>query len=92
MLSDEEVALRLERQPLWKMGGGCIKRTFTFTDFREALEFLTRVADEADAQDHHPDVHLHWNELTLELWTHASNAITERDFRLAEAIDRLASG
>lgn len=91
-LSDEEIEARLERHPRWERRPHAIARTFTFQDFREALEFLNRVADEADAQDHHPDVHLHWNELTLELWTHASNAITERDFRLAEAIDRLASG
>jgi 4a-hydroxytetrahydrobiopterin dehydratase len=89
-LAEEEIALRLTRLPDWERRGGAIARTLTFRDFREALEFVNRVADEADAQDHHPDVHIHWNEVTLELWTHASNAITERDFRLAEAIDRIA--
>jgi 4a-hydroxytetrahydrobiopterin dehydratase len=89
-LSDDEIARRLAAHPAWERRGKLLARRFEFKDFREALEFVNRVADEADAQDHHPDVHIHWNEVTLELWTHASDAITERDFRLAEAIDRIA--
>lgn len=89
-LDDKDVTRRLAGLPGWERRDHAIVRSFTFRDFREALEFVNRVADEADAQDHHPDVHIHWNEVTLELWTHASDAITERDFRLAEAIDRIA--
>jgi 4a-hydroxytetrahydrobiopterin dehydratase len=89
-LPDDEIERRLTAHPDWVRRGTLLARTFTFRVFREALAFVNRVADEADAQDHHPDVHIHWNEVTFELWTHASNAITERDFRLAEAIDRIA--
>lgn len=90
-LDDEEITRRLASLDGWERRGKLIGRDFTFCDFREALSFVNRVADEADAQDHHPDVHIHWSEVTLELWTHASDAITERDFRLAAAIDRIAS-
>jgi len=47
--------------------------------------------DPADEQNHHPDVAIHWNVVTLTLWTHASGGITERDFRLANAIERILS-
>lgn len=90
-MDDDEIERRLSGLDGWQRRGHAIVRTFVFRDFREALGFLNLVADAADAQDHHPDVHLHWNTLTLELWTHASDAITERDFRLAEAIDRIAA-
>jgi 4a-hydroxytetrahydrobiopterin dehydratase len=90
-LDDDDITRRLEALDGWERRDDRIARAFVFRDFRAALEFVNRVADEADAQDHHPDVHIHWNEVTLELWTHASNAITERDFRLAEAVDRIAA-
>lgn len=90
LLSDADVSARLERLGGWERAGDAIAKTFRFGDFREALGFVTRVADPADEQNHHPDVAIHWNEVTLTLWTHASGGLTERDFRLAETIDRLA--
>lgn len=90
LLDDREIADRLSRVPAWARDGDTIARTFRFADFREAVEFLRRVTDPADEQNHHPDVQIHWNEVTLILWTHASGGLTERDFRLADTIDRLA--
>lgn len=89
-LPDDEIARRLADLPGWERRGRTIVKSFTFEDFRAGLDFVNRIAGEADAQNHHPDVHIHWNEVTLELWTHASDAITERDFRLAAAIEKLA--
>lgn len=51
------------------------------------MELVARIADPADAQNHHPEVAIHWNELTLSLWTHAAGDITERDVRLAASIE-----
>lgn len=90
ILSDDEIAERLRALPGWERAGSSICRTFTLKDFREALGLVERIADPADEQNHHPDVAIHWNALTFTLWTHASGGITERDFRLAEAIDKIA--
>lgn len=92
LLSGEEIAPRLARLRGWGLQGHAIVKRYRFRDFREALGFVNRVADPADEQDHHPDVAIHWNEVTLTLWTHASGGLTERDFRLAETIDGLEGG
>jgi 4a-hydroxytetrahydrobiopterin dehydratase len=87
LLPEDEIRTRLEALDGWSREGDRISKTLTFKDFRRAVEFLMRLTDEADRQNHHPDASLSWNELTLTLWTHASGGLTERDFRLAEAID-----
>jgi 4a-hydroxytetrahydrobiopterin dehydratase len=92
LLRDEEVAERLKSHPAWTRQGNMLVRTFKLKDFRDALSFVEKVADPADAQNHHPDVEIHWNTVTLKLWTHASGGVTERDFRLAAAIDEIAAG
>jgi len=89
LLSDAEIASRLAALPAWQLVDDRLTRTVTTRDFRSALELVTRIADPADAQNHHPDVTIHWNVVTLTLWTHASDGITERDFRLADAIERI---
>ncbi|MDO8484127.1 MAG: 4a-hydroxytetrahydrobiopterin dehydratase [Candidatus Limnocylindrales bacterium] len=91
LLSDAEIASRLAALPDWRLTDGRLTRTVTTRDFRSALELVTRIADPADEQHHHPDVAIHWNLVTLTLWTHASGGITERDFRLADAIERILS-
>jgi 4a-hydroxytetrahydrobiopterin dehydratase len=92
LFSSTQIATRLAALPLWRLADGRLLRTVTTRDFRSALELVIRIADPADEQNHHPDVAIHWNEVTLSLWTHASDGITERDFRLAEAIERILSG
>jgi 4a-hydroxytetrahydrobiopterin dehydratase len=91
LLTSVQIASRLAALPLWRLADGRLSRTFKTRDFRSALELVTRIADPADEQNHHPDVAIHWNLVTLTLWTHASDGITERDFRLAESIERILS-
>lgn len=91
LLSSVQITSRLSALPLWRLADGRLMRTVTTRDFRSALELVTRIADPADEQNHHPDVTIHWNVVTLTLWTHASNGITERDFRLAESIEPILS-
>ena len=91
LLSSTQLANRLATLPLWRLAYGRLLRTVSTRDFRSAVELVTRIADQADEQNHHPDVSIHWNEVTLSLWTHASDGLTERDFRLAEAIERMLS-
>jgi 4a-hydroxytetrahydrobiopterin dehydratase len=91
LLSDATIASRLAALPDWRLTDGRLTRTIRTRDFRSALELVTRIADPADEQNHHPDVAIHWNVVTLTLWTHASGSITERDFRLADAIEGILS-
>ena len=67
-------------------------RTIKFKDFSEAFGFLTRVALHAEKVDHHPEFTSVWNRVDFRLTSHDSGGVTERDERLAEAINRLAAG
>jgi 4a-hydroxytetrahydrobiopterin dehydratase len=67
-----------------------LTREFRFKDFAKAMVFVNRVAELAEAEGHHPDVHIHWNRVGLELWTHDVGGLSENDFILAAKIDRLA--
>jgi 4a-hydroxytetrahydrobiopterin dehydratase len=70
--------------------GKALVRRFTFKDFAEAFAFLTRVAMHAEKVDHHPEFTNVWNRVDFRLTTHATDGVTARDFKLAEAINRLA--
>ena len=67
----------------WSEVAGALEREFRFRDFADALGFVNRVAKAAAAADHHPDVAIHWNRVTLRWWTHTAGGITERDVLLA---------
>jgi len=69
-----------------------LKRSFIFEDFSEAFGFLTRVALEAEKADHHPEFTSVWNRVDFRLTSHDAGGVTERDVKLAEAINRLAGG
>ena len=73
----------------WKEIDGALEREFQFADFAEALAFVNRVGEAAEAANHHPDVEIHWNRVKLRWWTHVANAITERDRELARQTDLL---
>ena len=88
--SDEERARFRGRHPEWTMEGEEIRRTFRFADFREAMGFVTEVALAAEAADHHPDIDVRWNTVTLTLSTHSAGALTDKDLALAAEIDGLA--
>ena len=64
-----------------------LKRTFKFKDFKEAMEFVNRMAAVAEAEGHHPDFFVHWNEVNVELWTHATGGLHMNDFIMAAKID-----
>jgi len=70
--------------------GKALIRTFTFKDFSAAFAFLTRVAMQAEKMDHHPEFTSVWNRVDFRLTSHDSGGVTDRDARLAEAINRLA--
>ena len=89
LLSDEEVAGRLERSD-WRREADQIVRDLKFADFAEAMAFVNRVAEAAEAANHHPDILVHdWNRVRLSLTNHAQGGLTEADFALAGQIDGL---
>jgi 4a-hydroxytetrahydrobiopterin dehydratase len=73
-------------------GGKALVRIFKFKDFSEAFAFLTRVALHAEKVDHHPEFTNVWNRVDFRLTSHDAGGVTDRDVKLAEAINRLAGG
>jgi len=89
-LSMKEVRGLLSKVPAWNLTPNKkrIRREWLAKDFVEALAFFKRVAKIAEAQDHHPDLHLvGYRNVTIEIWTHAVGGLTENDFILAAKID-----
>jgi 4a-hydroxytetrahydrobiopterin dehydratase len=93
---------RLEGEPLAELlaelGGGWrvvdghhLEQEYRFPDFRRALAFVNRVGELAEAEQHHPDLHLAWGRVRVEIWTHAIDGLSESDFVLAAKIDGLAT-
>ena len=77
----------------WRLEGAAIVRDVRFRDFAAAMAFVNRVAEIAEAADHHPDILLHgWNKVRLTLSTHSEGGITEKDLALARTLDRLTDG
>lgn len=90
-LGDAEVQGWLKAHPRWALEGGMIRRTYAFGDFRAAMAFVNRVADAAEAADHHPDIDIRYSKVTLSLVTHDAGGVTSRDTKLAEDADSLAA-
>ena len=68
---------------------GALQRDFEFRDFAEALAFVNRVGELAERENHHPDIAIHWNMVTLRWWTHVADAVTDRDYELAARSNEL---
>ena len=89
LLTDAEIEERL-RESEWRREGDEIVRDWRFGDFAHAMVFVNRVADAAEAANHHPDILVHgWNRVRLSLTTHAAGGLTASDFALAAQIDAL---
>lgn len=87
-LEGARVTQLLEQVPGWTAPDGHhLTRTFTFPDFAQALAFVNRVGAIAEHQNHHPDIHLSWGQVRVDIWTHKIDGLTESDFILAARID-----
>src|ERR1700733_12686454 len=89
-LTSEQVASELAATPGWTVSDGQLTRTVTRKDFRDALLFLNAVGFLAERANHHPDVQVSWNKVTLNLISHSAGGLTEKDFALAREISELA--
>ncbi|MFP5023111.1 4a-hydroxytetrahydrobiopterin dehydratase [Pseudonocardia phyllosphaerae] len=92
LLTDDEVRDALDRLPGWDRDGDSIVRTAKLPDFGAAVSVVDRVADDAEAADHHPDIDIRYNTLTFRLSTHSEGGLTAKDTELAGQIsDRITS-
>lgn len=91
-LDKREIQERLRSLSGWKLDDGDeIERTFEFPDFQQAMAFVNRVAEAAEAADHHPDISIKYNRVKLGLSTHSEGGLTAKDFDLAAQIDATES-
>ena len=89
-LPPEEIKNRLTGLAGWQLADNAIKKQFNFNDFMSAVAFVNRVANAAEAADHHPDIVINYTRVTMSLSTHSAGGITEKDFDLAQKIDLAA--
>ena len=88
-LTQDEITCRLQQVPAWQLDDGKLYRALRFADFTEAFGFMASVALLAERADHHPEWSNVYNRVDIHLTTHDAGGLSERDFALAEAIDRL---
>ena len=74
----------------WERDGDSLRREFKLDDFVGSVDFVNRIVPVAEEMNHHPDLAISWNRVTVSLSTHSEGGITENDFRLAQRIDSLA--
>jgi 4a-hydroxytetrahydrobiopterin dehydratase len=89
VLSDGETHQALEQLPGWKQNGKAIERVFPFENFVKAMEFVSQIAEAAEAVNHHPDILINYNKVTLTLISHDSGGVTQRDIKMAGRINEL---
>ena len=90
LLSDAEIRQKLSSLPGWTLGDRAISRKFTFAGFPDAIAFTTRLAFDAEAGDHHPDILINYKRVTLTYSTHSDGGLTTKDFDGAARADNVA--
>ncbi|MEX1004099.1 MAG: 4a-hydroxytetrahydrobiopterin dehydratase [Acidimicrobiia bacterium] len=86
-LTSEQLAALEATVPGWSLDGDAIRRTYEFENFIEAMSFVTKVAILSEKANHHPDIDIRWNQVTLVLTSHDAGGLTEKDVDLASKID-----
>lgn len=90
VLTEAEVQQAISQLHGWKRNGKVIERPFEFDNFIKAMEFVNQIAEAAEAVNHHPDIFVSYNKVTLSLISHDSGGVTQRDIRMATRINELA--
>ena len=90
-ISRDEAEKYMGQVPGWELDERAkqISKQFKFRDFIGAVNFVNNVADIAESEGHHPDIHVHYNKVLLELWTHAIGGLSENDFIVAAKMDAM---
>jgi 4a-hydroxytetrahydrobiopterin dehydratase len=87
-LSPEQITEKLKTLPEWERRGETIAKQYTFKEFMGGIRFINRIAEIAEQMDHHPDITVNYRRITFTLSTHDQGGITEKDVKLADAIER----
>ena len=90
LLTDDQITAELAESPGWSLANGEITQTFTRRDFKDAFLLVGAVAFLAEEANHHPDIDIRWNKVTLTLSTHSAGGLTAADFELARRISALS--
>lgn len=88
-LTYEQILDKLGETVGWERRGDLISRVFPFKDFKEAMAFVNRAAEVAEAMDHHPDILISYNTVQISVFTHSEGGLTEKDFALAKKINQV---
>ncbi len=86
-LSSTEIRQKLKELRDWELADNAIKKQFVFKSFMPAVQFVNRVAERAEAADHHPDITINYRKVTMVLSTHSAGGLTQKDFALAKQIE-----
>lgn len=86
-LTDDQVAARLPGIPEWERQGDEIVRSYQAPSFLEGIAFVSRLAELAEAANHHPDIDIRWRTVRIALTTHDDGGLSDKDFDLAARID-----
>ena len=89
-LSEEEIDERLAALEGWRRDGETIVKEFELDDFAGSVEFINRITPVAEEMNHHPDLAVSWNKVTVSITTHSEGGLTGNDFELAKSVDPLA--
>lgn len=89
-LSPSDIDARLAKLPGWSRDGDALTRQFTFKGFPDAVAFITRLAFDAEAADHHPDLQVSYKRVTVSWSTHDAGGVTEKDFAGVRQADEIA--
>ena len=90
-LTAKQVRLHLKAIPNWSKRAQTILRTFKFEGFLNSIDFVNRIAKKAQKANHHPDIDIRFDKVTLTLTTHDAGGITEKDFSLAQQCEAVFS-
>jgi 4a-hydroxytetrahydrobiopterin dehydratase len=90
VLTDSDIQQALGRLQGWQRSGAAIQRVFQFPDFVAAMQFVNKIAEAAEQANHHPDIDIRYNKVTMSLVSHDSGGVTQRDIRMAERINQVA--
>lgn len=90
-LTTKQINLRLKAVPSWSKRAQAILRTFKFEGFLQSIDFVNRIGRKAQKVNHHPDIDIRFDKVTLKLTTHDERGITEKDFSLARQCDEVLS-
>ncbi|MFO7894540.1 MAG: 4a-hydroxytetrahydrobiopterin dehydratase [Longimicrobiales bacterium] len=89
LLDEQQIRAGLDHLHGWTREGDVIRKTFTLDSFPEAIEFVNRIAERAEAADHHPDIDIRYDRVACALSTHSEGGLTVKDFDMAAEIDEL---